>query len=280
MTTSLRWSPIWLALWTTASLAQTPCDPRDPTCRQSPPVVSAPAASPATVPADASASVSHRRAGGQFHALKHRGLGELGSELQPVRSYLSAKDIPPANVGAYGLVVFHSKATSANRAKLKMVCNSFVAFFPRSKSSTAAPDDQMVTVWPLDKPTAKQAKEDDCDYVVDHYDLAAAEDAIRDAEAQHASLDGAGPYLVGWSPSKARGVPNALVLVVDLSADNSQATIDAKFLFWKNKIIEDPSLWRNGFSIEQVRVAIHDFAEQYGQAMLDAIKLVGGDKKP
>ena len=64
-----------------------------------------------------------------------------------------------------------------------------------------------------------------------------------------------------------------------MSADNSQAEIDAKFQFWKNKIVQDPSAWRDGFSLERVRVAIHNFADQYGQAMLDAIKLVGGGSK-
>ena len=38
-----------------------------------------------------------------------------GVELTPVRRYLSAKDIPPPGVGAYGIVALISKATSANR---------------------------------------------------------------------------------------------------------------------------------------------------------------------
>jgi len=199
--------------------------------------------------------------------------------LQPVRAWLAAKDIPPAEAGAYGLVVFHSKPTAASRTKLKMVCAAFVAFFPRNETATVPIEDQMITVWPLENPDANEAKQDDCDYALNHYDLIAAEQAISDAQLQHVNFDGAGPYLVGWSPSKTRGVPDALVLVMDMSADNSQAEIDAKFLFWKNKIVQNPSAWRDGFSIERVRVAIHNFADQYGQAMLDAIKLVGGDKK-
>jgi hypothetical protein len=199
--------------------------------------------------------------------------------LQPVRAFLRAKDIPPVGAGAYGVIVFHSKPTSANRSKLKMVCNSFVAFFPRNENATAPLKDQMITVWPLDNPDAAEAKKDDCDYAMDHYDLIASEEAIRDAQRQHANFDGEGPYLVGWSPSKARGVADALVLVMDMSSDNSQAQIDQKFLFWKNKIVEDPSAWRDGFSIERFRVALRIFADQYGQSMLDAIKLIG-DKKP
>jgi hypothetical protein len=196
--------------------------------------------------------------------------------LQPVRAYLRSRDIPPAGAGAYGLVVFHARPTPASRSKLKMVCASFVAFFPRQETATVPLQDQMTTVWPLDNPDAIEARQDNCDYAVDHYDLIASQSAMSDAQRQHASFAGEGPYLVGWSPSNTRGVPDALVLVVDMSADNSQADIDSKFLFWKNKIIDDPSAWRNGWSVERVRVAIHNFADQYGQSMLDAIKLIGG----
>jgi hypothetical protein len=204
--------------------------------------------------------------------------GDSSTPLHPVRAYLRAKDIPPVGAGAYGLVVFHSKATPANRSKLRMVCNAFVAFFPRNETSTAPLKDQMITIWPLDNPDAVQAKKDDCDFALAHYDLNASEAAITDARLQHANFDGEGPYLVGWSPANARGAPDKLVLVIDMSADNSQALIDQKFLFWKKQIVEDPSRWRNGFSIESVRAAIRIFADQYGQAMLDAIKLIGIEK--
>jgi hypothetical protein len=233
-------------------------------------------------PSAANGGGGHSRNGGG--GAESRALPRVGSSgpgggarpLQPVRAYLRASQIPPAGAGAYGLVVFHSRPTPASRAKLKMVCTSFVAFFPRQETATAAVQDQMITVWPLDNPDAIQAKNDDCDYAVDHYDLIASEAAMSDAQRQKANFGGEGPYLVGWSPSNTRGVADALVLVVDMSADNRQADIDNKFLFWKNKIIDDPSAWRNGWSTERVRVSIRNFADEYGQSMLDAIKLIGG----
>jgi len=100
----------------------------------------------------------------------------------------------------------------------------------------------MITVWPIDKPDAKQAKKDDCDYVIDHYDLNASEAAINDAQRQRAKFEGEGPYLVGWSPSKARGVADALVLVVDMSGDHNQGSIDDKFRFWKTKSLLEIAL--------------------------------------
>lgn len=197
--------------------------------------------------------------------------------LIPVREYLRATEIPPDGVGAYGIIAFKSKGTSATRSKLMMVCASFIAHFPPNDSipATVPLSDRMITIWPLDDPEAEKAKADDCDYVVDHFDLYAAESAIADAELQHADFSGEGPFLIGWSPSNTRGVPNDLVLVVDMSADNTQERIDRDFTFWKDKIVEDPPLWRSGFSMERVRVAIHDFADQYGSDVIDAIKLVG-----
>jgi hypothetical protein len=203
---------------------------------------------------------------------------DAGKPLTPVREYLRSSEIPPPGAGAYGIVILQSKATSANRSKLLMVCHAFVAFFPRSETAAVPISDQMITIWPIDNPDSAGAKADDCDFVVDHYDLIAAEAAISDAQKQLANFDGEGPYLVGWSPSNSRGVAGKLVLVVDMSTDNSQALIDHKFLFWKIKIVQNPSLWRSGFSFDLVRVAIHDFADQYGQAMLDAIKLTGENK--
>jgi hypothetical protein len=202
------------------------------------------------------------------------------NDLVPVREYLRNEEIPPAEAGAYGIIVFQSLPTPATRAKALMVCHSFVAFFPRNESISdkIAMSDRMITIWPIDDPTLPQVKADNCEYAVDHYDMAASVTAIRDAKKQSATFDGEGPYLVGWSPSNTRGVPGKLVLVVDMSNSHTQETIDHQFLFWKNDIVQNPSLWRSGFSLEGVRVAIHDFADEYGQDMLDAIKLIGFSK--
>ena len=199
-----------------------------------------------------------------------------GVELTPVRRYFNAKDIPPSGVGAYGIVAFSHKATPVSREKLTMVCKSFTAFFPPGETSSVPIDHQMITIWPVDGAALGIAQQDNCDFIVDHYDLVAAELAIRDARRQQAKFDGEGPYLIGWSPSNARGMPDKLVLVVDMSNSNSQSVIDHQFLFWKNKIVEDPLIWRDGFSINGVRTAIRNFADEYGSQLLNSIKLVGG----
>jgi hypothetical protein len=194
--------------------------------------------------------------------------------LTPVREYLRAKDIPPPEAGAYGIIVFQAKATPATHAKLTMVCNSFIAYFPRNETSIVPITNRMITIWPLDEPDAAMAKADDCEFILQHYDLNASESTIDDAQMQNAKFDGEGPYLVGWSPSNSRGVPDKLVLVIDMSAANSQELIDHDFLLLKNKIIKDPALWRGGWSVEGIRVSLKEFSDQYGQSVLDAIKLV------
>jgi hypothetical protein len=216
----------------------------------------------------------HYAPGGARHEAD-RAAERVGAPLTPVREYLRAGDIPPPEAGAYGIVVLQSKATSANKAKLMMVCSSYVSSFPRGETSRVPVSDRMITIWPLDDPDAAEAKEDDCDFILSHYDLNASEAAIIDAQKQNATFDGEGPYLVGWSPSNSRGVPDKLVLVIDMSSDNTQEMIDYRFRFWKNQIVQDPSLWRNGWSLENFRVALKAFVDKYGGDMLTAVKLVG-----
>lgn len=197
--------------------------------------------------------------------------------LRPVRAYLRAADVPPPTVGAYGLVAFRAKPTSSTRARLLMACAAFTASLPRQQdlAGVVPTSEQMVTIWPLDEPDAPQAKNDDCDFLIDHYELFGGVSAIEDAGRQGATLDGEGPYLIGWSPSNARGVPDEVVLVVDLSAFESQDSFNSAFLFWQKKIVENPQLWRSGFTVERIRLALRDFVDRYGNDILSAVKIFG-----
>jgi hypothetical protein len=220
------------------------------------PGVSTPEASPSQQPGDIAAEHS-------------QGLPQ-GLLLVPARVYLRAADIPPRSVGAYGIVALSSKPTAANRQHLLRTCAAYVAHLPRQEflPSYVSPSDQMLTIWPLDDPDAQAAKNDDCDFVIDHYDLFGGISAIQDAQRQGAALNGVGPFLLGWSPSTNRGVPDKLVLVIDLSSLESQDSLDQALLTWQKKIVENPALWRNGFSIEAIRLSVRDFADRYGQQVI------------
>ena len=197
--------------------------------------------------------------------------------LVPVRSYLRAMDIPPPQTGAYGVVAFRSKPSSTNRDRLLNACIAYTAHLPRTE--TLPPSlpitDQMLTIWPLEDPSAPAAIADDCQFVVDHYDLHGGTSAIQDAQKHGGELDGQGPFLIGWFPSNSRGVPDKVVLVVDLSSFESQDSFDSAFLFWQTKIVENPMLWVSGFSAERLRLAIRDFVDHYGQDVMIATKILG-----
>jgi hypothetical protein len=188
---------------------------------------------------------------------------------------LRAANIPPASIAAYGIVALRSKATPASLERLLKVCRSFVSSLPRQNSLPASVpvSDQMLTIWPLDEPDAQQAKLDDCSFALEHYDLYGGISAIQDAEHQNVKLDGQGPFLIGWSPSNTRGIPDKLVLVIDLSSLESQASFDEAFLIWQKKIVQNPELWRGGFSLEQVRLALRDFVDHYGQDVVKMFRL-------
>jgi hypothetical protein len=142
--------------------------------------------------------------------------------LVPVRAYLRSADIPATSAAfaAYGIMAFRARPTSVTRERLKMACASFIAYLARqAEVPTSVPSsDQMLTIWPLDAPYAEEAEKDNCDFLVDHYELYAADSAISDASKQGALFGSDGPFLIGWSPSNTRGVPDKLVLVVDMSS--------------------------------------------------------------
>jgi hypothetical protein len=192
--------------------------------------------------------------------------------LVPVRAYLKSSDIPPSGIGAYGIVAFRAKPTSASRSRLLMTCAAFVASIPPQKSvpGSVRVSDEMLTIWPLDEPASPSAATDDCNFAIDHYDLYGGDSAIADAERQGAKFGEDGPFLIGWSPANSRGAPDKLVLVVDMSRYDSQDSFNQAFQFWKKKIVEDPALWRGGFSIEALRLAVRDFADHYGDTILTA----------
>jgi hypothetical protein len=192
--------------------------------------------------------------------------------IESVRVFLMGKDIPPSGIAAYGVVAFRGRPTSATRARLLMACNSFQSYLDPevSLSGVVAPNSMMVTIWPLHHPEAVSADNANCDTLIDDYDLFGADAAIADAERQNAKFGDDGPFLIGWSPSSTRGQPDKLVLVMDMSHLNSQDSFDREFIAWKQKIIEDPSRWRNGFSLEDLRLAVRDFLDDYGQPIMTA----------
>jgi hypothetical protein len=243
------------------------------------PTKSGPTAAPTVAPAPKSAPTAVPRAptvAPAPTAVAPAPTAAPAPRLVPARVYLRAADIPPPLIGAYGVVALRSKPTPANRERLLRTCIAYRASLPPQKTlpSHIPPSNQMVTIWPLDEPDASDALKDDCDFVVDHYDLAGGILAIQDASRhQGANLEGNGPFLIGWSPSNARGVPDKVVLIFDLSRLESQASFDEAFATWQKRIVENPTLWVSGFSVVKIRLAVRDFVDHYGT---DIVRIWGG----
>jgi hypothetical protein len=204
--------------------------------------------------------------------------------LTPLRAYLAGRDLPPNGIAAYGVIALRARPTPDTRPRLARVCEAFRANIPRQRDAPASlpKSDQMLSVWPVDD--AVQAERlDTCDFALDHYDLLAGQSAIRDAQRQTAELGGEGPFLLGWSPSSTRGQPDKLVMVVNLSGLTSSDSMDAAFRFWVEKVVEDPAMWRGGFSREKLRYSIRDFLDRYGDDLVKVVTIVGlkpSDDKP
>lgn len=197
-----------------------------------------------------------------------------GRPLTPTRAFLPAEMIPPPGVPAYGVAALKAKPTSASRERLGMLCQSFLATLPPQQSLPASVPitEQMVTIWPIDEPALVQPGQENCEVMLSHYDLYSGQSAIADAMAQGKELFGRGPFLIAWSPSNSRYVPDAVVLVVDMSDFESQASFDEAMIFWQTKIVEDPALWKFGFSVVRIQLALRDFADRHGSDILKGLR--------
>jgi hypothetical protein len=146
-------------------------------------------------------------------------------------------------------MAFRAKPTSVTQERLKMACAAFVAYLARQIDvpKSVPLNDQMVTIWPLDSPDADEAKKDNCDFVLDHYELYGADSAISDAKKQGATFGNDGPFLIGWSPSNTRGLPDKLVLVVDMSPYDSQDSFNQSATVLERKDRRRPDTMAVGF---------------------------------
>jgi hypothetical protein len=198
--------------------------------------------------------------------------------LVPVRVYLAAADIPPPTLRAYGILALRTKPTPANRARLTMACHAFIAALIPDTALTSRTDaaDRMLTIWPIADPGAAAAQHDDCDFLLDNYELFGGVAALQDLEREGDRLDGRGPFLIAWSPAAARGHRDAATLIVDMSGFESQDSFDSALVFWQSRVVDQPSTWRSGFSIEAIRLALRDFVDHYGQDILGALRFWSG----
>lgn len=198
----------------------------------------------------------------------------------PSRMFAGPGQYPPKQFKAYGIVAFNTLPTSADRPRYDMICDAYVSGLLHYTSVKAPLQDQMVTVWPIEKPEwatriNEEAREKVCGDAVPHYGLDLAQDAIRTAKKNleaakmdKSALDGQGPFLLAWSPGEAKDDPDALVLVSDMTDVINNEQAKQIFTQWATDIQQNPELWNKGWNQEKLKLVIRLWADKWGAKIL------------
>ena len=194
-------------------------------------------------------------------------------EREASRLFAGPNQYPPADFAAYGIVAFSSRAAPNDRDLYIMMCEAYVAVLPHESELALPNSAQMVTVWPMSSDSAairinRAHRDEVCDQAVDGYGLVVATQALKDAAKVGADVSGRGPYLLAWSPSTQKGKADALVLVANLSNVTTADEAKLGLLRWKKDILEDSAIWNNGWNQERVRIAMREWADQFGSKIL------------
>jgi hypothetical protein len=184
----------------------------------------------------------------------------------------------PAGKGPARLcVAFKNRFTAADKDRYDMICDAYVSSLAYFKDVKAPPQRQMVAVWPVESPEwadkiNREAREKVCADAVAHYGLGIAQEAIKAAQQNGAALDGQGPFLLAWSPGSAKGQPDALVLVADMSDVIVNEQAKQIFAQWALDIQNDPSLWDPTWNLEKLRLRAQLWADKWGTRILNIYK--------
>jgi hypothetical protein len=195
--------------------------------------------------------------------------------LQAVRALIEPGDMPPREVAGYGIVAFTTRPLPHDIDRYKSICEAYKAtLLAQSELPANTPlSEQMITYWPIAKKDTPEARRTDCAHLVANYALRLGLDAIEDADKQKEGFASRrGPFLIAWAPSESRLVPDAVVLVMDLSDLDSQRSFAEVFQDWREQITDNPELWvRGGFNVEAIRRIIRDTFDRYGDGLLRLI---------
>jgi Small metal-binding protein len=194
----------------------------------------------------------------------------------PSRMFAGPGQYPPKQFKAYGIVAFNAGPTAADKSRYEMICDAYVTSLLHYTKVKEPMGRQMVTVWPVEWADLAtrinaEAREKVCADAVPHYGVSIAQEAIEVAKRNKAVLNGQGPFLLAWSPGAAKGQPNALVLVADMS--NVVNNEDAKELFkqWALDIQNNPELWNNGWDKKKLTLVVRLAVDRWGKKMLQAV---------
>jgi len=197
--------------------------------------------------------------------------------VRPVRALIEPGEMPPRDLAGYGLVAFTTLPAAHDIERYKLICEAYKAtLMSQSELPSNTPlSEQMITFWPIRNKSTPEAKRTDCSHLVGNYPLRLGLDAIQDADRQReAFANRRGPFLIAWVPSDSRSKLDAVVLLMGLSPFDGQRSFVEIFQDWRQKITDNPELWRRGggFDIEATRRIIRDTFDRYGAGLMKLIK--------
>lgn len=200
----------------------------------------------------------------------------LPPRVRAVRALIEPGDVPPRDLAGYGLVAFTTLPAPHDVERYKLICEAYKATLMSQDElpSNTPLSEQMITFWPVTDKSAPEAQRTDCSYLLSNYPLRVGLDAIQDADKHREALASRrGPFLIAWVPSDSRFKPDAVVLLMDLSPFEGQRSFIEIFQDWRQKITDNPELWRRGgFDIEATRRIIRDIFDRYGEGLMRLIK--------
>src|SRR5947207_10616218 len=147
-------------------------------------------------------------------------LRQTRPQLRAVRALIEPEQMPPRDVAGYGIVAFTTRPLPHDIERYQAVFEAYKATLTSVTELplNTPPSEQMITYWPVTSKNTPEAQRADCAHLVANYALRLGLDAIQDADKQKEGLASRrGPFLIAWAPSDSRFVPDALVLVMDLS---------------------------------------------------------------
>jgi hypothetical protein len=191
--------------------------------------------------------------------------------IVPTRTFLSESQIPPRRQVSYGIFALRSMPNAEHGDRLEFACKAFLAALPESGSIAAITSKGRIpTIWPVSSITLS-GNLNDCDYLLNVYDLSVGLSAIQDARNAGVSVRGRGPFLIAWSQARGAAPQQGSTLVWDLSSANTMQDFNEAMLIWQEAITSDPATWQNGFVMERVRLAVREFSNRWGKTIMSTL---------
>jgi peptidoglycan hydrolase-like protein with peptidoglycan-binding domain len=200
----------------------------------------------------------------------------------PTRAFAGPDQFPPAGFRGYGFLAFPARATEFDRDRHMILCQAYVSSLPTPGEVPQARWDQFVTVWPvltadeadaMNLPVHRSDAGTICARAIDGYDANRARAVIAMVrQVDGAALEGRGPFLFGWIPATDFGAPGKLILMLDLSRVTTYEQALTQLQGWRQQVETNPDLLRNGYSLENVRRVLRNWADQHGEEFLLLIR--------